>query len=69
MRRFSAVAAGSREWAALVHRVDARTIRLSLTDVNRLLDNLLVAVDAEREARALRLDRLTRLSSFRRPRP
>lgn len=52
MIRFSAVAGTSSQWAALLDKVDRDRMALSQRDLNRLLDAIVIAQDAEREARA-----------------
>ncbi len=70
MTRFSAVAGSARQWAAVLNTIDRGKEKLPRREMNWLLDDVIIAQDAEREARALRLDRLCRgSSSSRGPKP
>jgi len=56
--RPSAVAGGAADWIAALHIVEAGRRKASRTNLNRILDNIIIAQDAEREARAATLRRL-----------
>jgi hypothetical protein len=67
--RFSMIAGGSRDWIAALSAIDSGKRPLPQRELNNLLDTVALAIDAEREARALAIDRLTGRSSLRRPKP
>jgi hypothetical protein len=68
MIRRGLIAGGSADWAWALHVIDRGKRRLPQRDLNFLLDQIIVSQDAEREARAAAIVRLTR-RSLRRLRP
>jgi hypothetical protein len=66
--RRSLVSGDARAWAWALHVADRGKRRLTLREQNFLLDNIILAQDSEREARASAIERLTR-RSLRRPKP
>jgi hypothetical protein len=66
--RRSLVSGDARAWAWALHMADTGKRRLPLREQNFILDAIATAQDAEREARASAIDRLTR-RSLRRLRP
>jgi hypothetical protein len=61
------VAASSQQWAEALSVIDRGRRRLPRREMNWILDDVAIAIDAENEARATSVDRLTR-GSLRRPR-
>ena len=53
--RFSAVAGTPIEWGRLLDKLDRQRLRLPQRELNFLLDALVIAQDAEREAQTFRL--------------
>ena len=64
--RFSLVGAAARDWAALLRAIDARGLVLSRRETNQVLDQLAVALDAEREARASKFETAADMRPIRR---
>jgi hypothetical protein len=60
MMRRSLIAGGSRDWIAALSVIDRGRRVLPLREQNFLLDEIILAQDAEREARAAVRERLPR---------
>lgn len=60
MFRRSLIAGSPADWAKALRVIDSGKRVLTPVETNNLLDTLALVIDAEREARGLRLDRLAR---------